>query len=149
MNAWKPIVAALVIFAAGVVTGGLTVRFASPARTVTKPEPPWPLNIRGARGALLERMQRELYLSPEQRQRIDQVLRESQDRTRQLWESIAPQAHAEQKRVRERIREELNPEQRTKFDESFKVRFPGRFGSERLREDSKKSEERKSGRPNR
>ena len=107
MNAWKPIIAALVIFAAGVITGGLTTRLAAPQRSRPPQNLPAPLGGRAGRPELLDRMQRELSLTAIQRERIDVVIRDSQERTRQLWESIAPQAHAEHKRIRERIREEL------------------------------------------
>ncbi len=130
VNAWKPIMAALLIFAAGVVTGGLTARLAKPARIRPAPNLPVNLGVRPGRAEMVERMQRELSLTEVQRERIDVVVRESQDRTRQLWEGIAPQAQAEHKRVRERIREELSPEQRAKFDESFRLRElsgPGRL----------------------
>jgi len=149
VNTWKPILAALVIFAAGVVTGGLTLRLAMPSRNpVTRAGLP-PLGVRGEqRRDLLDRMARELYLGPDQRERIDQILRESQERTRLLWESIAPQARAEQRRVRERIREELQPDQRSKFDESFKMRGPGRFETH-PREESKRPDDRRGLRPNR
>ncbi|MSU64162.1 MAG: hypothetical protein EXS31_17520 [Pedosphaera sp.] len=144
MNAWKPIVAALVIFAAGVVTGGLTARLAAPARIRPAQNPPINLGVRPGRAEMVERMQRELSLTEVQRERIDVVVRESQERTRQLWEGIAPQAHAEHKRVRERIREELSPEQRTKFDESFRLREMsglGRLGSDAR--DKRRPEERR------
>src|SRR5262245_51430631 len=104
---------------------------------------------RGPRSEFVERMVHELYLTSEQREKIEKTLRESHDRTRKLWETIAPQAQAEQKRVREEIRGILMPEQQTKFDESFKMRVPGRFGSDRLRDDGRKFEDRKSGRTNR
>lgn len=103
MNAWKPIVAALVIFAAGVVTGGFTVKLAShkeprpkvitqvavvttnlpgavqatggqtgPNGQARPPGPPGPGPAWGSpRGQwimkdLLERMDRELVLTPGQ-----------------------------------------------------------------------------------
>jgi Spy/CpxP family protein refolding chaperone len=141
VNTWKPIFAALVIFAAGVVTGGLTTRLGLPPKSTAAPGPP-PGGFRGVRNELVDRMQRELYLTVEQRERIERTLRESHERTRNLWETIAPQAQAEQRRVREEIRAELNPEQQAKFDASFKLRGPGRFGGDRMREDGRKFEDR-------
>jgi Spy/CpxP family protein refolding chaperone len=148
VNTWKPILAALVIFAAGVVTGGLTARLGLPTKTAATPGPP-PGGFRGVRNELVDRMQRELYLTTGQREKIEKTLRESHERTRKLWETIAPQAQAEQKHVREEIRGILAPEQQAKFDESFKIRPPGRFGGDRMREDGRKSEDRKGGRTNR
>lgn len=140
--------AALVIFAAGVVTGGLTTRLCLPSNPPEAPGPP-PGGSRGVRKEFVDRMQRELYLTAEQREQIEKFLHESHERTRKLWESIAPQAGAEQKRVREEIREVLTPEQRAQFENSFKWRGLGRFGAERLREDGRKPEDRKGGRTNR
>ena len=146
MNIWKPILAALVIFAAGVITGGLTTRLASPPKTAETHGPP-PGSFR-VRKELVDRMQRELYLSVEQRENIEKILRESHERTRQLWDSIAPQAQAEQKRVRDEIRGVLTPEQQARFEESFRIRAAGRYG-DRARDEGRKFEDRKSGRTNR
>jgi hypothetical protein len=84
------------------------------------------------RGVLLDRMQRQLYLSATQRERIDQILRESHEHMRALWDSIAPKAQLEQRRVRELIRAELNPEQQKQFEEVFKPR-QGHPGEEHRR----------------
>jgi Spy/CpxP family protein refolding chaperone len=149
VNIWKPIFAALVIFAAGVVTGGLTTRLALPQKTPPPSPGAPPGGFRGIRTELVARMQRELYLTTEQREKIEKTLRESHERTRKLWDGIAPQAQAEQKRVREEIRAILNTEQQAKFDESFKMRGAGRFGGERMRDEGRKFEDRKSGRTNR
>jgi Spy/CpxP family protein refolding chaperone len=92
-------------------------------------------------------MVRELYLTPEQRERIEKTLRESHDRTRKLWETIAPQAQAEQKRVRDEIRDILTPEQQAKFDESPKMRAPGRFSPERDRRGGRTNREPALGAP--
>jgi hypothetical protein len=129
VNAWKVILAALVIFAAGVVTGGLTIRL----KLKDNPQPPPPANFGPLRqrGDLLDRMQRQLYLSSVQREHIEKILRESHDRMRQLWDSIAPQAQQEHRRVQELIRSELGPEQQKKFEEMLKSRGPNRPLDER------------------
>lgn len=148
VNTWKPIFAALVIFAAGMVTGALTTIVAWPTKTTAASRPPLG-GFRGVRNEFVDRMQRELYLNSEQREKVERILKESHERTRKLWESIAPQAQAEQKRVREEIKGILTTEQQAKFDNSFKMRGPGRFGSERARDDGRKIEERKGGRTQR
>jgi hypothetical protein len=127
VKAWRAIVAALVIFAAGVVTGGLTVRLkpievSSPPASINT-NTPGPLR---PRGDLLERMQRQLYLTPVQRERIEVILRDNHDRMKQLWDSIAPQAQAEHRRAHDLIRAELTPEQRARFEELVKLRGPNR-----------------------
>ena len=123
MSAWKPILAALVIFAAGVVTGGLTVglrrppagpRWATSGQDVPRP---WlTQRLAGQQGDLFRRMERQLDLTPEQRQRIEAIVKESQERIRTLAEDLAPQTRGELRRMREKIREELTPEQRRKFE---------------------------------
>jgi len=125
VNTWKPILAALVIFAAGVVTGGLTIRFTLP-HPPQRPAGPGGFPDFGRRPDFLDRMQRELSLTDDQRKQIGDILHQSQDNTRKLWETIAPQARAEHERTRERIREVLAEEQRKKFDESFKMYGPGK-----------------------
>jgi hypothetical protein len=71
---------------------------------------------------MLQRLQRDLALSPEQSARIDVILQEGRKRTRQLWEQVSPQMREETRLVRESIQAELTPEQRVKYDESLKRR---------------------------
>jgi hypothetical protein len=131
VKVWKVILAALVIFAAGVGTGGLTARL----KVHETPPPPPTLGMGPLRerGQLLDRMQRELYLSPMQREHIEKILRENHDRMKQLWDSIAPQAQEERRRVHDLILAELQPEQKQHFEEMLKSRGPGRFMEERRR----------------
>ena len=149
MSAWKPILAALVIFAAGVVTGGLTVglrrqtvgpRWATsspdlPRRVVvgdgikrppegsrwatSSPDLPRPWltqRLAAQQGDLFRRIEKHLELTPEQRQRLEAIMRESQERIRALADDLAPRTREELRRMREKIREELTPEQRRKFE---------------------------------
>src|SRR5262249_10885308 len=69
----------------------------------------------------LRRMEKQLDLSPDQTQRIERVMRKSQDRTRPIYEQIAPQMRQELHRVREEIRAELTPEQLRKFNDLLKA----------------------------
>jgi hypothetical protein len=135
VNQWKVILATMVIFGAGVVTGGLMVRhgehrgFRSPPRNgVSANRPPQvgaPASLPVTPGILriefLKRMGRELDLSPEQRERVDKILKESQDRTRNLMDPIAPQLRAEVIRTKEQFRAALTPEQQVRFDELLKL----------------------------
>lgn len=142
MNVWKVIFAALVIFAAGVVTGGLTVRLKH--ASVSPPTAQPNLGPLRQRGELLDRMQRQLYLNPTQREHVEQILRESHDRMKQLWDSIAPQAQEEHRRVNEKIRAELDPEQQIKFEEMLK-RTSNRNLDERRKRESKPTRKLESG----
>lgn len=128
MNTWKVILATLVIFGAGVVTGGLLVSYAVHTNLVVTAPKPIPATIQGTNPwlqrarELLRRMDRELNLTPEQHQRIEKLIAESAERTRALWKPIAPQMNKEMQILHRDIRGELNPEQRPRFDEIFKPR---------------------------
>lgn len=140
MKEWKVILAALVIFAAGVVTGGLTVQLK--LRNLPQTSAPANLGPLRPKGDLLDRMQRQLYLTPVQRQKIEVILRDSHERMKQLWESIAPQAQEEHRRVHELIRAQLTPEQQKKYEEMLKARTSSRSKDERRRRDESREERR-------
>lgn len=124
MNSWKVILATLVIFGSGVITGGLLVSYAVHSNIVVPhPNPvpgtppqaaatPWAQRAR----ELLRRMDHELELTPEQHKRMEKLITESADRTKELWKPIAPLMNKEVQRLHRDMREELNPDQRKKFD---------------------------------
>lgn len=141
MNAWKLILATVVIFGAGVVTGGLLVRqtadkpraarvrpapaqppqWLPPAREFPRrAEPELQRSLEQRRLEFMLHASRTLNLTPDQRQRIEQILRESQERTRTLWDQVAPQMRKELADAREKVRQELTPAQRKVFDEMLK-----------------------------
>lgn len=136
MNFWKPILAALIIFAAGVVTGGLTVnlRTRTPSQSLrvlqqrASPVPNWDNRIR----ELGKRMERQLDLTSDQRDRIEAIIGESQRRMRGIFDEVAPKAREEFLETRMKIREVLTPEQRRKVEELFKVRDGGGKRGENL-----------------
>jgi Spy/CpxP family protein refolding chaperone len=68
----------------------------------------------------LRRMERELDLTPEQREPIDKVLKEGQERTKKLMETVEPRRREEFKRTIEEFRAVLTPEQRKRLDELVK-----------------------------
>ncbi len=133
MNTWKVILATLVIFGAGVVTGGFLVMYADHTNIVSRPNQaagavagtgagqamnPW---LQRAR-ELLRRMDRDLSLTPEQHQRIEKLISTSAERTRALWKPIAPQMAKEMQILHREIRDELTPEQQPKYDELSRPR---------------------------
>jgi Spy/CpxP family protein refolding chaperone len=128
VNTWKVILATMVIFGTGVVTGGLLVH--STARSSRNHQPP-PV-ISSARAAqpgppgvmrldLLRRMERELDLRPDQRERVDKVLKEGQDQTKEIMEPIEPDLREVVQKAREAFLAVLTPEQRARFDELFRL----------------------------
>lgn len=124
MNTWKAILAAIVIFGAGVVTGGVLIWWLEPpaahGRHNTGLRTGQIGSPSGMRFEFLRRAQRELNLTPEQRERVDKLLKESQERTRKIMEPIAPEFHAELQRTKEQFRAVLTPEQQARFDEMVK-----------------------------
>jgi len=123
VNTWKVILATMVIFGAGVVTGGLLVRHSERIRAPRVPRgtvmnrPGQPPSAGVVRLDFLRRAGRELKLTPEQHERLDQIIKESQERTRKV---TAPFLREEFQRTRAQFRELLTPEQRPRFDELLK-----------------------------
>ncbi len=123
MNIWKVILAALVIFGTGIVTGGLVVE--QSARLRTPPSRPGPAAVHSAQSSsaggmrleFLRRIERDLNLSAAQRERIGKLISESQERTRKLMEPVAPQLHQEMLHTKEAFRDVLTPQQAARFDE--------------------------------
>lgn len=131
MSPWKVIFATLVIFCSGLITGAVLLRHferphpprkpqsanpSAPAAQTNAPSP-WHQQQRD----LLKRMEKQLDLSPEQREHIDKIMKESQERTKAIREKIAPELRDEVKRLREQIRVELTPDQQKTFDEAVKL----------------------------
>jgi Spy/CpxP family protein refolding chaperone len=65
----------------------------------------------------LERIGRQLDLSPEQEQRIAEIIEESHREAGALHEEILPRVEAQLEQTRQRILEVLTPEQRERFEE--------------------------------
>lgn len=115
----------MVIFGAGVVTGGLLVLHSDRDRDSRAPRPAQRVAGPGMSAGVmrlefLRRAQRELNLSPEQRQRIDAILKESQERSKAILQPLEPQLHEELRRTRGEFRGVLTPEQSARFDELIK-----------------------------
>jgi Spy/CpxP family protein refolding chaperone len=124
---WKVILATLVIFCSGLVVGALLVK--KSARTGLNSRPlhnvstNTPISLwHQQQREFLRRMDHELGLNPEQRVKIEKILKDSQERTKQIREKIAPEMREELKNVREQIRTELTPEQQEKFEEVVKIK---------------------------
>ena len=126
MNSWKVILATMVIFGTGVVTGGLLVHHAERSherhsgRSGTATRPPQQLSAGVMRIEFLRRLERELDLTPEQREPIDRIIRDSQDRMKKLMETVEPRRREEYKRTIDEFRKVLNPDQRKRLDQLIK-----------------------------
>jgi hypothetical protein len=128
VSTWKVILATLVIFVAGVITGGVLVNLNKRSEPKVYPPPNEPiLGPRLLQRDFIFRLQRELNLSPDQRDRIERIVRDSRERTAELWRLLEPEMREELGHVRDRIREELTPSQRHRFEELVRQR-PQRLG---------------------
>lgn len=136
MNSWKVILATIVIFGAGVITGGLLVNHVQsrPRTHAAQPNPANALNgeMPGSlRPEILNRqfvqeLSDKLDLTPEQREKIEKIIGQGQQSTRDLWKLVAPQFQMVWRDTRQQIREVLTPEQRKQFELLMKQQRPFR-----------------------
>lgn len=154
MNAWKIVLATLVIFVAGIITGASLVKFAQNrgGRMNPRPQPemnqpnnpgrPENPNHRnepefgnqasqqpGQQPGLLNRqfvlgLDRQLKLTREQREKVEKLMVEGQERIRQMRSKLEPEMRKEMHSVNEQIKTILTPEQREQFERIMKQRFP-------------------------
>lgn len=144
MREARIVVAALVIFAAGVLTGGvgagLAGRFLRGQSSFTSTSAPTEKRVSPAAGSrpnapsnapsgtlsrppgraqieAMARWTRELDLETSQRQRIDAILDRAGVHLQELWEPVAPQARGEIEGARRQIEQILTPEQRLRWNE--------------------------------
>jgi hypothetical protein len=69
------------------------------------------------RMAFIRQMVNRLHLDPDQKERITQIVKDSQERNKLLWQEIAPRMRDELKRVTDEIRGELRPAQLRRFND--------------------------------
>ena len=140
-NTWKIVFATIVIFAAGAITGGLLVNHTRGGRNprAERVQTQRAANWQPGSGEMLQRgtneirplleqsrmdfvlrVQRELRLDPQQHERIERIVREGQERTKEFWEKNQPDLRRMVQETREKSRAELTPEQRTRFEELSK-----------------------------
>jgi len=143
VNSWKIILATIVIFGVGVITGGLLVNHVNqtnaadsskttlaanvPAVNVVSNQPPRREALVGMEQRRLEfmgKVSHELNLSPQQKTNIDTIIHDQQEQIKKIWEpvweSISPKLREQMTNAHEQIVAELTPEQRQKFEELMK-----------------------------
>jgi Spy/CpxP family protein refolding chaperone len=124
VNTWKVIFATVVIFGAGVITGGLLVKYSVQTPSRPKHDPAnravQPISAGGIRIEFLRRVERDLNLTADQREQIDKVISASQERSKKMMEPIQPKIREELQQTREQFRAVLNAEQKIRFDELLK-----------------------------
>ena len=135
----------MVIFVAGVVTGGLLATYTNVAavppvrravpgeaahsattlqstNTVHQNRLPTPLPG-PLRKDFLDRLQKELKIDPAQRERIEKIISEGQEEADTLWLEIEPDMHRVLVETKEKIRAELTAEQKKKSEDLLRPRF--------------------------
>ena len=153
MNSWKIILAAVVIFFAGVISGKLLVNLvkdkppgivgpppAGPnARppmdnhgSPDKPEVPLPRLAERLSKEFVIRLDKSLHLTMVQSNNIAKIVADGQERNHVIWTNVAPQMRKVMQDVNQQIRAELTPEQRKQFEELMKQRSSKPSFSERL-----------------
>lgn len=135
MNSWNVILATIVIFGAGVITGGLLVDHVVHPAAVHRPaEPkppgppatnessdmPAPLRAQMMNKQFVGQLNDTLDLTPQQRQQIGKIISQGQQNTRDLWKLVGPQFQLVWRNTRQQIRLVLTPDQRKKFEALMK-----------------------------
>lgn len=119
MNSWKVILATLVIFGAGVITGALALKKNIPP-PVAPPPPAQPAPGVDAQRRLQDRMKREMQLTPEQIEKLEKIFTESRERIKIIWNLLGPELQTEHRKVLDEIRAELSDQQKKKLEELLK-----------------------------
>jgi len=124
VNAWKPILAAAVIFVAGVVTGGFVVDIGAPKPPRAFPRERGPRNAEHRPGSMMEgqlnwlmkRIKRDLNLTDDQAAKVESAFTASRDEMKTCWEEIQPRMRASTEKLKEALRDDLTGEQIAKFE---------------------------------
>lgn len=132
MNPWKFILATVLIYGTGVVTGALvTTLVERPHRAAARPAQQLTYS-QIQRAEFLGRLQKQLDLTLDQHERIGHILRDSNQRTKPYWDPVAAKMQDEIRTVTEKIRTELKPDQVVKFDLEIKAsRSPKKLDPDR------------------
>ena len=136
MNSWKIILATIVIYGAGVMTGGLLVSYvcyvdhshpknfhrpAAAANSViqtnsaSQPKPPHVPEILSKQ--FVEQLNDELQFTPEQRAAIEKIIADGQGQMRKAVQAVRQDAH-------QQIRDQLTPGQQKQFEALIKQFAP-------------------------
>jgi Spy/CpxP family protein refolding chaperone len=139
VNSWKIILAALVIFGAGVMAGSLVATHhplqSSDGQNPLRDEREHPSHMELPRPPLLEqslnkkflqRLNDKLQLTPEQKEKIQKIISDGQEKNHSIWTNVAPQFRGVIMETHRQIREQLTPGQQKEFEELLKQLHPPR-----------------------
>jgi hypothetical protein len=141
LKSWKIIVATLVIYTAGLVTGTYLTEIREPRTKSMTRDPSAP---RGPRmHDFIQRFGRELELTRSQRTNIMRIIDKSQRRMDALMQEMRPNVHEEFKVVNDEIKQDLSEQQVVKFERLMKNRrglgqSRGGFGNPRGRREHRR-----------
>jgi hypothetical protein len=150
LNSWKLVLATVVIFLAGMITGGLLVQHLNratlentelaPGESVVRvappqvqaqvrmPEVPLPRLAERLSKEFVKRLDKSLRLTPEQHTAIAKIVADGQERNHAIWTNVAPQVAPQMRQVMQgvqrEIREHLTPAQLKQFEELMKPAVP-------------------------
>lgn len=131
MKRWQVIAAAALLFASGLGTGLFLARGSAAPRprpdAAARPDAQF-ARLMEARLFAIRRMERELDLTPEQREQIEALVQDTQARTKQAWQDMQPRLREEFRTLREGIRGVLTPGQQKEFERLLRRPRPGAGG---------------------
>ena len=139
MKPWmKPLLATLIIFGTGLVTGSiLSGTLADQRKSKPEAKPPVPDNPQQRQPSsqrprpkrqnssigYVHRLNQELQLTDEQSKRIHKTIKSSGTRLHNVLQAVRPRIYEEMKRTNQEIRELLTKEQKVQFDKLKLHRF--------------------------
>jgi Spy/CpxP family protein refolding chaperone len=100
------------LFVVGVLVGGFAVHL----YYAEQPRGGWDRGERFRSVRFVERLERDLSLTTEQRARIDEILQQARIESDRLHRELVPRVREHMERTRAEIRDVLTPEQQAKFD---------------------------------
>lgn len=139
MKSWmKPLLATVIIFGTGLMTGSMLSGTladqrhpaAQPAQPQKPDQPPAAERPRPSRphpaASYVNRLSEQLNLTDEQRKQIHEAIKSSAKRLYKVLEPLHPRIQEEMKRRSHEIHESLTDEQKEKFDQLKRQPFRGR-----------------------
>jgi hypothetical protein len=142
VNFLKVILVTVVIFGAGVFTGGLLVNdidrsqrsaastpISPPENSEQQPQQhlPEPPLAERLNKQFVRQLDEKLQLTANQREKIAQIVADGQEQNHELWTNVAPKMRTVMSDVNRQIHAELTPKQQRKFEELMKQFAPRRL----------------------
>jgi len=116
VNSWKVIFATIVIFGAGVITGGLLVNHVQHPSSRKADDLPQILRPEMFSKQFIQQLDDKLNLTKDQREQIQKIIAQGQQNIHDLWKIIGSQFRSDLQDTRQQIKEVLTPEQRKQFE---------------------------------